>query len=232
MEITDSIINRYRQSGEDIYLVGVCGRAGAGKTTITNKIAKLLKVKGINSIAYSGDWRFKLDSTGRKQLLHDKWVDGLVPYITAINQFTWWDFDKIAKDLGTLVEGEQLVIKDAYNRVNGKKELIVKHKIKKGVIFYESNILGGVEILHKLDLIILLNTPDQICFERLIKKDIARRSLNDIAARWMVITYSENMFYQMLLDKFYHKIIVCDGNGKLGKFPELTEVTQIPIPIR
>lgn len=232
MEITESIINRYESVLGRPMIIGVCGRAGAGKTTITKKIADQLREHGINSIPYSGDWRFKLDSLGRKIHFQQRWEQGLTQYMLAVNQFTWWDFDKIYQDLSELSKSHSLVIEDAYDRETGKKKLRVKiPKIRRGVVFYESNILGGMEILEKLDLIILLNTPDHVCFERMIRKDSDRRSITDVAARNIVTTYSENLFYQMLLDNFHHKIMVCDSDGNLGSFPKISEVTQIPVPI-
>lgn len=230
MQITKCIIDRYNGG---FMLVGVCGRAGAGKTTITNKIANQLKEKEIHSIVYSGDWRFKLDSARRKQLFHEKWNKGLDQYLLAINQFTWWDFDKIYEDLIKLSEGQPVIINRAYNRETGKKELKIEIlKIEQGVVFYESNILGCVEILEKLNLIIFLDTPDRICFERLMKKDSDRRSVTELAARNLITTYSENLFYQILLDGFYKKIVVCDSNGNLSSSFEINEITQIPVPIK
>ena len=232
MEITQSIINRYENILGRPMLIGVCGRAGAGKTTITNKIADQLKEHGISSIPYSGDWRFKLDSLGRRLHFQQRWEQGLTQYMLAVNQFTWWDFDKIYQDLSEMSNGHSIVIEEAYDRETGKKKLRVKiPEIKRGVVFYESNILGGMEILEKLDLIILLNTPDHVCFERMIKKDSDRRSITELAARNIVTTYSENLFYQMLLDNFQQKMMVCDSNGNLGGFPKISEVTQIPVPI-
>ena len=232
MEITQSIINRYEKVLGRPMLVGVCGRAGAGKTTITNKIAEQLKEKGISSMPYSGDWRFKLDSIGRKLYFQERWNQGLAQYLLAVNQFTWWDFDRIYEDLKRLSRGQSVVIDNAYDRESGKKRLKVKiPEIKRGVVFYESNILGGMEILEKLDLIVLLNTQDRVCFERMIKKDSDRRSVTELAARNIVTTYSENLFYQMLLDKFHEKVIVCDCDGKLASFPKISEVVQLPVPI-
>ena len=91
MQVTEYIVNRFKNFVGKPMLVGVCGRAGSGKTTISNKIADELREAGINSIAYSGDWRFKLDSAGRKIHFQKKWAEGLEPYLLAINQFNWWD---------------------------------------------------------------------------------------------------------------------------------------------
>jgi len=210
-------------------LIGVCGRAGAGKSTLVKKMTAEI---GLKSVFYSGDWRFKLDSEQRRRWLREKWLSGLDEYLRAINQFTWWDFEKIYADLDDLLRGKPVIIKNAYDRETGKKNLNVKvQSIRDGVIFYESCILGGVEILEKLDLVVVVNDPDRACLNRIIERDSARRNLPDIAARYLITTYSENIFLETLLNRFSDKLLVCDSNGKLGEFPEIQRVSQIPVPI-
>jgi len=234
MEVTEYIINKLKTTRNENgnILVGVCGRAGSGKTTLSDKIRKELNSKKIDNVAYSGDWRFIFDSKDRKLWIEEKWKAGIDEYLHSINQFRWWDFKKIYDDLDELVRGNKIKINDAYNRLTGKKDFQVEIKgVKNGVILYENAILGGVEILEKLDVVVLLNTSDAMCFERTMKKDSSRRSLTDIAARFIITTYSENFFLNMLLDKFSKKTVICDSNGKFGTPPTINNVSQIPVLI-
>lgn len=229
MQVTESIVNRFKKITKRPVLIGVCGRAGSGKSTLVKKINEELSVP---SVFYSGDWRFKLDSEQRKTWLKEKWRSGLNQYLRAVNQFNWWDFEKIYADLDALASGKPVSIKNAYNRDNGKKNLNVNLSgIRNGVIFYENCILGGVEILEKLDIILIINVPDAISLVRLVEKDSDRRNPPDIIARHLITTYSENLFFKLLLDKFSRKLLVCDSEGKLGGFPAIQEVSQIPVPI-
>jgi hypothetical protein len=181
---------------------------------------------------YSGDWRFILDSTSRKHWLKEKWKVGLDAYMYAINQFSWWNFKEIYCDLEKLIDGQNLKIDNAYNRLSGKTDLTIDIPgMEQGVILYENSILGGVEILESIDLIILINTDDIVCFERLIKKDAARRSIPDIATRYLITTYSENIFLNLLLNHFLSKLIIADSDGNYGGYPEIQDVDHIPIPI-
>src|SRR3712207_3570051 len=105
MQISQYIANRFRRSPRAHLMVGVCGRAGAGKTTLVQRICESLRTESIASVAYSGDWRFILDSKSRREWLNEKWRAGLDAYLTARNQFSWWDFDAIFRDLEAIRSG-------------------------------------------------------------------------------------------------------------------------------
>lgn len=230
MDIAENIINKYLKSNKKYFIVGICGRAGAGKSTITDKISKELSSKKYANTIYSGDWQFVLDSKTRKKHLEEKWKVGFDAYIYAVNQLTWWDFNKISTDLKTLYTGHSLVINDAYNRGTGNKNETIKiPKIDGGIILYENCILGDISILEKLDLIIFINTSDTVCFERTMKKDITRRNITDIASRFIITTYSENTFFNLVLNKFKSKLVTCNSDGLFTNLPNIQKVSQIPV---
>ena len=234
MELSDFLVNKFYQlkGRRNRILVGITGRAGSGKTTLSKVVAQELNYRGIDNIIYSGDWRFALDSTKRKETLKEKWKSGINAYLNAANQFNWWDYNSIFNDLSELVKGNDVEINHAYNRVTGQKDLSLKiHSIERGIVFYENAILGGVEHLNQIDAIILINTPDLLCFERTIKKDTGRRTLYETVIRYLMTTYSENIFLERLFDQFKHKIVSCDSYGALGDYPRLQEISYIPIPI-
>lgn len=233
MRVTENIANQYLQDNKKYFTVGICGRAGAGKTFLSSKISDELSLKKIGNVIYSGDWRFILDSKDRRKWLEEKWKVGIDAYIFAINQLTWWDYDKISSDLDAMSTGDSLVIDGTYNRETGKKDGIISLRgIDKGIILYENCILGGIEILNKLDLIVFVNTPDRVCFERTLKKDSDRRSITDIASRFIITTYSENNFFNLVFDKFKSKLLICDSNGLFSEIPIIENVSQIPVYIQ
>jgi uridine kinase len=231
MQITETIKNRIEQIKESPILIGICGRAGSGKSTLAQRIKKELEEAGVKTTSYSGDWRFRLDSEGRKKFLQEKWLTGLDEYLRAVNQFNWWDFEKIYTDLNLLREGKSLQIQNAYNRETGKKDMEINLEgIRDGVIFYENCILGGVEVLDSLHMVILLNDKEELCLIRLMRKDSARRTLPELLVRHLITMYSENLFFRFLLEKFPQKLLVCNSEGIMGEFPQLVEVDHIPVP--
>lgn len=236
MRIVDFILSRFkeehRKRNRKRILVGITGRAGSGKTTLTRRISKELKEKGIESVVYSGDWRFYLDSESRKRWLMERWKSGILQYIYAINQYQWWDFDSIFEELDSMLQGKTTRIHNAYNRKNGVKELNFDiHGIEEGVVIYENSILGGEEHFGKIDAILVVNTPDIVCLERILKKDAGRRSLCEILSRYLITTYSENIFLKELFQKCPDKIVSCDSDGEMGGYPPIQEVNTIPVPI-
>jgi uridine kinase len=213
-------------------LVGLCGRAGSGKTTLGNKITEELKRENISTVCYSGDLRFTFDSETRGKWLNEKWRVGFSEYLKAVNQFNWWNFEKIQCDLQKLGEGQAFVIEGGYDRKTGNKNLhITFPQTTQGIILYENCVLGGIELLEQLDAIVLLNTPEKLCLERLIVKDSNRRNLTSVMTRFLVTTYSENIFFNMLLDKFMGRVVACDSEGHVGQFPNIEAVTHVPVPI-
>lgn len=232
MQITEYILNRFRESKYRRLVVGVGGRAGAGKTTLVKKISDDLTNNKVENTAYSGDWRFILDSDGRKEWLRETWRVGMDAYLNAINQFSWWDFDAIARDLAALRNGQTICIAEAYDRLIGKKtEKITLGPIRHGIILYENCILGKLETIPTLDIIILVNTPDHVCLERLLRKDAKRRAVPDIASRYLMTTYSENIFLRILRERFSDRMVACDSDGNLRPFPFICEVSHVPVPL-
>src|SRR5271157_1143187 len=97
--------------GPGVY--GITGSAGSGKTTLSSSL---------NYTIYSIDTRFIGDSQVRKDLLQKKQSQSIDDYMDAVNQFNWWNWDAVLKDLLVLTKRQDITIKKAYNRDTGKVE--------------------------------------------------------------------------------------------------------------
>lgn len=232
MQIAEYIVSRFRHSKRLRFVVGVCGRAGAGKTTLVQKISSFLAEVHVENVVYSGDWHFILDSNERRNWLRETWRVGMDAYLNAINQFSWWNFAEIYRDLVALQSGQKIRHVNAYDRTTGTKTAeITLGPIDRGVILYENCILGKLENIPFFDIIVLVNTPDQVCLGRMLSKDAKRRSVPDIATRYLMTTYSENLFLLHLRERFSDLMVACDSEGKIGPFPVISEITHIPVPV-
>lgn len=205
--------------------IGITGNAGAGKTSLAaslndDKFAK-----------YSIDWRFIGDSLFRKQLLKAKANNSIHSYIDGCNQFNWWDWDQISKDLSNL-QNEKPVTLNAYDRDTGSfSDLIINCDNRK--IAIEGALLGPDLIVKVFEAVIFVYTPRLIRLERILEKDAERRNVNEIIARFMITEYSESLYYKHLLETYPDKIFFVNQHGSFIEYPSelLTEDYFIPIPI-
>lgn len=206
-------------------LIGITGNAGAGKSFLSNKLAE-----DTNFSHYSADYKFIGDSNFRKTLLKTKAHLSLASYVDACNQFNWWDWEAIGQDIDNLKKGNLVVIKDFYDRASGNienKNLEIPSNPK---VIYEGAILGDTKILNLLDGIIFVYTDKEKRLARLFAKDLGKRSMNEILARFLITEYSENKHYQMLFAYYKSKMIVVNEEYKIVSNFELDKEQQyLPI---
>ena len=186
-------------------IIGVTGPAGSGKSTVGAATAGT----GTCGI-YSADARFIGDSLERRALLSYKQGRSPSDYRDSANQFNWWDWEAIERDITALRAGSEVVIPSAYNRASGEKEtnLVISPRPQ---LLFEGALLGPPQIIQKIKAIIFLCVPADVRFERLLAKDSGRRSFNEIVARFLITEYSETIYYRQLFEWARDKIIFVDG---------------------
>lgn len=213
-------------------IIGLCGRARAGKSTFSNKLVRELQSLGISSVHYSADWRFHHASRAREQWLRNSYNKDTEAYIESVNQQKWWDFPSIYQDLFLLKTGKAVVINDVYDRHTGEKSKSITVSPAK-VIIYESAILGDESIMSLLNQIIFLHLPEWRCLELAIKTDRLRRNAANIASRFLLTTHCENQHYSHLFSNYKNNILVINRRGKiLTGVPEIFHCPYFPIPMK
>lgn len=217
-------------------VIGITGNAGAGKTTFAHYISHYYN----NQIpVYSIDFRFIGDSNYRSNLLKSKQNNSIQQYIDACNQFNWWDWEAIYKDITCLLEGKEVVIEKAYDRLTGKieNEIILKPWKK---IIIEGALLGPMMILNLIDSILFIKRDVEERFNALIDKDKYRRTFKESISRFLITEYSEETYYQNYLSianinnfATYYKgtLEYKDINKEFNKFDKELNHNFIPLSI-
>ena len=210
-------------------IFAVTGNAGAGKTffsdTACSEISEISK--------YSIDWRFIGNSKDRVELLRKKSEFSLPAYVDAINQFSWWNWDQVYKDIEFWIESGHISIKNHYDRVTGQidetEQIYTSEKL-----LIEGAILGPPILLQSFDKIFFIHVPPEIRFQRLIEKDKGRRSIKDICIRFLITEYSENLHYQTLFKWYEDKIIFLNESWEIIPFIDTDKLIERNnyIPIR
>ena len=185
-------------------LFGITGPAGSGKTYIGEVLSA-----SHGFTLYSADFRFIGDSVERKALLNRKQARSVVDYQDSANQFNWWDWAAIRRDLSALMAGSSIVLESPYDRGSGKKREPMHIQPSK-VILFEGAILGPPDLIEAFKKIIYLSTPQVDRFDRVLKKDIQRRSFNEVLARFLITEYSETIYYRNLFSWAGDKLIFVD----------------------
>jgi uridine kinase len=186
-------------------IIGISGNSGAGKTTLTKALAK-----NPTFCQYSFDYRLIGDSKYRQELLLVKAFKSLESYIDMCNESNWWDWDLINKDLESFLYTKTITTETAYNRDTGLYEK--KLKLTGNKLLADSAIFGTPAILEKLDIIVFVYQKQEVRLNRSINKDLGRRSLHDILARFFITEYSESLHYRFLLENYKEKLFIVDEN--------------------
>lgn len=212
-------------SNSDWNCIGVTGNAGAGKTCLSNSLSPEKFVK------YSIDWRFIGDSAFRKELLKVKANNSINSYIDACNQFNWWDWDQVSKDIAGLMSGSEIFF-NAYDRDTGGYSNVGVKRLNKKVVV-EGALLGPESMMNMFDAIIFVYSPARIRLDRILGKDTGRRSVDEIVARFLITEYSESIYYRQLLTNYGDKVFFVDDSGGFISYPPdvLSRDCFIPLPI-
>lgn len=206
-------------------LYAVTGPAGSGKTFASERLSE-----SNDCVIYSADFRFIGDSSDRKELLERKQARSIEDYVDSANQFNWWDWSAIYRDLNDLLNGSKVVLDAPYDRMTGQSSAAIEIYPAK-VIIFEGALLGPPQLIDKFKKIFYICAPQKTRFERILKKDLGRRSFSEILARFLITEYSETIYYKNLFSWGRNKLVFVDADRGLPCGPpDLT--SQLFVPFR
>lgn len=158
-------------------LYGIVGGAGSGKSTLAQSLKE-----NYGFVVYSIDEQFIGDSAYRKDLLQRKQEISFDSLKDACNQFSWWDWDKIYRDVIRLPKNKVCVIEGA--------------------------ILGPKILLNLIRKIFLYHEESQTRLLRLVKRDGHKRQTTEICSRFLITEYAESLYYSRVLPSVEDKVVV------------------------
>lgn len=213
-----------KRHGRGLY--GITGPAGSGKTWTGEALARAHACA-----LYSTDFRFIGDSDERRVLLNRKQARSVADYQDAANQFNWWDWSAIDRDMRELMVGSGIVVDSPYDRKSGKQGEPIKIG-PSNVVLLEGAILGPPQLIDKFTRIFFLHTPQEVRFERILAKDRARRSFSEVLARFLITEYSETIYYRNLFSWAGEKMVFVDGvSDRPCAKPELPGDLFVPLRV-
>lgn len=195
-------------------VLGITGRAGAGKTTFTTGFVEFCIKNGVNVVAYNGDWDFILSSKERKEWIEAPRMAGdLTEYARRANQENWWDFEAMSRNIGLLRSGSAIHLTNAYDQRTGEKNLSVPlEPPKDGLIIIEQPFIGFV--IQQLDGIVYLHIKPDVGFMRLFQRDVQKRGIYASVQRFAETTMSEDLHlskYLQQMQAFGQKFVFVDN---------------------
>jgi len=171
-----------------VKVIGLTGRAGAGKTTRAKEMAIISEEMGIPVVRLGLDTFFKTSSRARKAWLEEEGIPD-EERARREDQDNWWDFERAKQALGVLKSRRRLVMNGVYNR-NDRGELTATVDIdpdpEKGLIV----VFEGVGISHlsdMLDDVLFIAAHPNERRDRLLGRDADKR-VGDAAKKRFRIT--------------------------------------------
>ncbi|ABI83290.1 uridine kinase [Francisella tularensis] len=149
----------------DVFIIGIVGGSGSGKTLFSNAIIKKLKSKHLNKIAVISEDRY-----------YKNWGE-MVGFEEACkinyDHPDAFDHKLLRKDLNNLVQGNDIYIPHydytTHSRVEEKAEKItggVSVIILEGIMLFNDR-----KLLKMMDFKVYMDTPADLCFIRRLMRD-------------------------------------------------------------
>lgn len=210
---------------EQTIMVGITGRAGAGKTTLASRLVQESNSLGFSAHELSLDWFFKLSSSERKAWLIEGKTIGEREYENRTDQLSWWDYEKLLGAVSCLLSDKPLELKGVYNRQD-------KGELTRDVFIPQNSsgriiVLEGVGIAH-LDRVfngdlIYVHADSSVRMTRLLQRDADRRKGLEAAERFRLTEAFELGYFHRERRKATRFV---DNSGVCPKWVEVSDLTD------
>lgn len=159
-----------------IYIVGIDGLGGAGKSTLVDSLKSELQNESYNSYILHID-----DFIHPKSIRYNDSKEEWYCYYNL-----QWRYDYLIKEILDPIKRGEKIDKDIefYDKENDtyiKKHIYIPHN---SVLLLEGVFLQRKELKDYLDFVVYLNVPQEIRLDRVLKRDVYIGSANDIKDKY------------------------------------------------
>lgn len=180
------------------YILGIVGRAGAGKSTFARTLfhEHVVHSPGIRPHLIPLDAFFRLSSSERSAWLSAPDIDSDERRLRE-DQSQWWDFSLASHSLQRLRCGEAVHLDSIYNQEdNGRKTgtLHIDPSPHSGNLYIVEGV-GTPLLAHLLDGIIFVHAHETVRRLRVYERDKVKRGLSAAEKRWDITQQFENSLY-------------------------------------
>lgn len=218
-------------------VVGIVGRAGAGKTSVTQRLVQEMAALGTLNCQKYNAHRIGLDSFFRQSSPdRAKWLgeEGLSQEerLRREDQANWWDFEKAAAVLRALRSGQPVHLEGVYDQ-NQKGEMVGVLDVQpaptaEGNVYYMEGVgVPELAAMGLLDELIYVNAHQSVRRGRVYDRDVLKRGPQEAARRWMMTQRYENRTYAHT-SPLIAGLPVTVVDNSLGQKPEDMTLRQLP----
>ncbi len=209
MNIEEFALSKFKKN--KITVIFLTGKAGSGKTTLANKLLKIYKKNKIHSEILNQDSFFKLSRLERKEWLEEGNKIGKEEYEKRSDPILWYDFESMKNVLKSLKLGNEIQMKNMYNRKDEGKltgEININIKIEGTVIIFEGVILPHLKEFS--DCVLYIDENFETRKNRLLERDNHRKGDFALKRIKIVESFAENYFSKNIknIDLVYKNNVV------------------------
>lgn len=212
---------------DSVSIIGVTGRAGAGKTNyIGPQISHIAENNGFWTATLPLDAFFIFSSEDRAKWLLQGEQMGSEEAAKRRNQMQWWNFPLLEETFRKLKQNKRIVLHNVYNRADRGRltgQINITSSAGKGGLI----ILEGVAIAHlpEVDTLLFVHAPPDIRFSRLRERD-RYRSEEETRQRFALTEKFENDYFSQYEQRIHYWIDNSNGprDETLPIFTNLAEL--------
>lgn len=218
----DKFLENIRPESGEVKLVGVLGRAGAGKSSFARNLEELAISNGISTSSLGADTFFKASSKDRAEWLEGKdaktqeflanlangsLTQAQISNLRA-NMDLWWDQQAMLEALKQLKEGSSYIKDGVYSQTDKEKlsgKVDIQPNLQQGhLIVVEGVPLARMVMINPeiFDKLVYIHSSPATRKDQVYGRDIQKRGPEAALARWQITEAYEGLLYPKVFESW------------------------------